>query len=429
MRLRWRLSLKVVGVACLLNIILLGAYYGIFVYRNMEADYVRLREDLSHRANAVAQELEAGADAEDAISAYAQNGVRITLSREDGTLLMDSLNGADMNPYTISVMAPVRLNDGLYFVETAQVTDAVEQGRNMINTLLWGELIILPVVLIVMGVFLYTGYIKPLEAIQAEIKEYRRGTPLQRQNRGDEFGELHNTFVDMTERIETERQMQNRIIASISHDIKTPLTSVMGYAEQLRKPNLSPERRARYIDTIYERSTDIRNLIDEFDVYLSSHLQSTLTYSTVTAKELCSSLKMDYEEELDMRGIGFITKTSCPDCAVKIDIGKMDRVFGNIIGNSVKHIPHNRGMVAVNISQREEGMCIAIADNGEGVAEENLVRIFDALYTSDESRSVAGLGLAISKELVEAHGGSICASNRSGGGLVVTIVLPIAEEG
>ena len=72
MRLRWRLSLKVVGVACLLNIILLGAYYGIFVYRNMEADYVRLREDLSHRANAVAQELEAGADAEDAISAYAQ---------------------------------------------------------------------------------------------------------------------------------------------------------------------------------------------------------------------------------------------------------------------------------------------------------------------------------------------------------------------
>ena len=142
----------------------------------------------------------------------------------------------------------------------------------------------------------------------------------------------------MTERLDQERQKQDRIIASISHDIKTPLTSVMGYTERLRRGGLSPERQERYIDTIYDRSLAIRDLIDEFDDYLSSHLQGSLRCQQVAVADLCRMVIVDNQEELDGMGIALRVEDHCPETLLWVDISKLRRVFGNIIGNSVKHM-------------------------------------------------------------------------------------------
>ena len=132
---------------------------------------------------------------------------------------------------------------------------------------------------------------------------------------------------------------------------------------------------------------------------------------------------VDNQEELDGMGIALRVEDHCPETLLWVDISKLRRVFGNIIGNSVKHMKGADRLIKVTVDQVPDGVRVAVSDNGVGVPEENLDRIFEALYTADESRSVAGLGLAICKEIIEAHKGRIWAENRPGGGLTVVFVL------
>ena len=101
MRLRWRLTLRVVGVSCLLNLVLLGAYYFIFVYRNTEADYELLRQSLRQTANNIAAELEEGASPKDLFAAYEQQGIRVMFENAEGKVLLDSHLSGDTNSYTV----------------------------------------------------------------------------------------------------------------------------------------------------------------------------------------------------------------------------------------------------------------------------------------------------------------------------------------
>ena len=101
----------------------------------------------------------------------------------------------------------------------------------------------------------------------------------------------------------------------------------------------------------------------------------------------------------------------------------MRRVFGNIIGNSVKNMKKDYKKIEINFKDDKENIFISIADNGCGVDDKDIKKIFEALYTSDKSRNVAGLGLSICKSVIEGHGGKIYAKNNSYGGLTIMIAL------
>lgn len=271
----------------------------------------------------------------------------------------------------------------------------------------------LPIILAVMMVIIYLLYIKPIEQLQKAITGYGKGSRLLRMERPDEIGNLHNAFVDMTERLDQERQKQDRIIASISHDIKTPLTSVMGYTERLRRGGLSPERQEPGISipsmiVLSLSATSSTSLTTIFPAIC----RGSLRCQQVAVADLCRMVIVDNQEELDGMGIALRVEDHCPETLLWVDISKLRRVFGNIIGNSVKHMKGADRLIKVTVDQVPDGVRVAVSDNGVGVPEENLDRIFEALYTSDESRSVAGLGLAICKEIIEAHKGRIWAENR-----------------
>ena len=104
-------------------------------------------------------------------------------------------------------------------------------------------------------------------------------------------------------------------------------------------------------------------------------------------------------------------------------MSKMRRVFGNIIGNSIKNMKKDYKKIEINFNNDKENILISIADNGCGVDDDKIDKIFEALYTSDKSRNVAGLGLSICKSIVKGHGGKIYAKNNSYGGLTIMIVL------
>jgi signal transduction histidine kinase len=261
--------------------------------------------------------------------------------------------------------------------------------------------------------------------LQKSMESYKDGIHPQNVIRKDEIGLLQNRFVMLTDAIEKEKQKQHLIIASISHDIKTPLTSVMGFTERLKKNMLPADKYEQYVDIIYNKSASINNLIEEFDEYLNLHTQSGLKQQRISVEKFCAILKSDYDVELRERGVAFSISVSCPNEILFVDISKLRRVFGNIISNSLKHFSLKEPSIAVFCSKQGDSVIFSVEDNGTGVSTEEMQQIFDPFYTSDKSRSVAGLGLSICKEIVEACGGKIWAENNESRGTTRKISLPV----
>ena len=285
------------------------------------------------------------------------------------------------------------------------------------------EIIIMGIILIFSMAIIYIKIIYPIQSLQNDIENYKYGIKPAKCKMHDEIGWLKNKFVELTEKLDEEKENQNRIIASISHDIKTPLTSIMGYSERLQNKLLPEERQKKYIEIMYSKSQDIKELIDEFDDYLSYNLESSLKKEKMKVKKLVNLIREEYEDELNQLNIDFTIKSKCDNCIVDIDLSKIRRVFGNAIGNSIKNMTSNKKEIKIYFDKIDDNIQVSIRDNGIGVDESELDKIFEALYTSDKSRVVAGLGLSICKSAIEGHGGEIWAENNCNGGLTVKFTL------
>ena len=239
--------------------------------------------------------------------------------------------------------------------------------------------------------------------------------------------QIQNAFVDMVDSLELEKENQNQIIASISHDIKTPLTSVIGYADRLKNSNLSDDKKQKYVDKIYNKALTMKSILEEFDDYQSCNIKETLKLERVTIKSILEYVKKDFEDDLLDKKIKLSIKTNCNEKSVNVDLVKLKRVFSNVITNSVTHFKGNEGIINVNITSQANLIRFEIADNGGGIADEkDLKRIFEPLYTSDPSRKISGLGLSICKQIISSLDGRIYAKNNSIGGLSIVFVLPKA---
>lgn len=270
---------------------------------------------------------------------------------------------------------------------------------------------------------IYTMMLKPYHEFYQLIEEYERGKKLSDHHFKGYIGKVYDRFVSLTHNLEHRQQNEQRIIASISHDIKTPLTSILGYAERIKNGNISEEKKLRYLDTVYEKALEIQELVDEFDEYLGYNMTKQANTEKVDMLSVQKSVETEYGTELELSGIGFEVINNAEKASIMIDKAKMRRVVGNIIGNSVKHMKTDDKRIVVEFNSDKEKVYISISDSGEGVPEEKLELIFEPLYTSDEGRKVAGLGLAICREIVESHGGSIYAKKSSLGGLEICIEL------
>ncbi len=291
------------------------------------------------------------------------------------------------------------------------------------------SLLLFNLLVLVVGAFLlFFLVIAPLIRLRKTMREYyQSGKPPQRTVRSDEIGRLQNTFAELTAIAEQKDQAQRRLIASISHDIKTPLTSVLGYSERLCSAELTPERREQYIGLIHEKALRIKAVVDEFDDYLDVGLHDPDPMPLMTAGELCRRLRQEYDEELRDAGVTFRVQCYTPKAQIICSWEQMRRLFGNLISNSISHAGADRLELVVQCRQEGDRLLLTFRDNGRGVPPELLGQIFEPLYTSDKGRKVSGLGLSICKSIVKAHGGSIHAENIPEGGLLIGMSLPCVE--
>lgn len=425
MSMRRKLSLIILG-AIVFNMLILFSYYSIFISDNFFGDFNPLQKKLDDETTIISESINLNSNYQDILNIHSKN--------ENLIFRLEDLNGKaiyesklqKINFFYINSVKPVNLFGGIYLLK---VTKPLAENDILklpsIKDIFYAELIIIFIILSFLSIVLYFRFVRPIEILQKAIAGYQGSYNIKRTRRFDEIGKLQNSFVQLAENLDEEKEKQNRIIASISHDIKTPLTSVMGYAERFKKGNLSSERAAKYVDTIYSKSLVIKDLIEEFDDYLSYNQKSALKKQEITVSELMKIILIDYEDELTNIDVKFKIENSCPNVTLKVDISKLRRVFGNIIGNSLKHFTDENKKIEISCRQEKHTVIFSVADNGTGVADELLSQIFEPMYTSDEGRSVAGLGLAICKEIISTHGGDICADHSSNGGLIVTFNLPI----
>lgn len=290
------------------------------------------------------------------------------------------------------------------------------------------EVVVLALMIVIFGVLMYLFYSRPLTKLCVSVNQYKKQR-IQRTIRPDEIGRLQNAFADMAAQLEEEKNVQNRMIASISHDIKTPLTSVLGYSESLMKKDVSKERLKQYLLVIYSGAKDIEEIIEEFDGYIEGRLQQGLKFKLVAVSFLEQMLVEEYADELKSSDISFTVSNACSqNASVSIDLARMRRVFANLIVNAVRHNADGVGLrIEIRLVYENGTMAAEVSDNGKGVTDVDFAHLFEPFYTTDKGRTVSGLGLSICRNIIEAHGGEITARSRNEGGLVFRFTLPAAE--
>lgn len=422
---------KKLGVAILLsfviNIIIVFAYYELRLYEKVEKELNIMQEILDDSVNYLATNIERFQSIENI-----ENWIKNIENHENLKIKIINSNGEEVYKYisetnsflNITSVDLVKTKYDVYMINLV-LPLKINQLKDipLVKDILKVEVIVIGMILIFLTAILYQKIVKPIIFLQKDIENYKFGIKPSKTYRCDEIGWLKNNFVELTEKLDEEKKNQNRIIASISHDIKTPLTSILGYSERLQSKGMLQERRDRYTQIIHSKAQVIKELIDEFDEYLFNNLDNGLNEENISVKRLSNIINEEYNYELKQLNIKFNINSNCDESILNIDMSKMRRVFGNIIENSIKHLKNNEKLIIVNFEDDKDKVKISISDNGCGVDIDDIDRIFEALYTSDKSRNVAGLGLSICKSIVQAHGGIIYAKNNEMGGLTIIINL------
>lgn len=224
-----------------------------------------------------------------------------------------------------------------------------------------------------------------------------------------------------------EQKRKKDLVAFLAHDLKTPLTSVVGYLTLLRdKPGLFPAERERYTAVALEKARRLESLLEEFfDISRMELHQDVDKWEKVQLTLLLEQITDEFYPLLEDKGLKLEAEIA-PGLAAMGDADKLARVFDNVLRNAVSYSHHGE-TIRLNAALEEGKVHIRIANRGLGIPEKELSNIFDRFYRLDAARSTrtggAGLGLAIAKEIVDDHGGSIAAES-TGEDTVFHIVLP-----
>lgn len=284
---------------------------------------------------------------------------------------------------------------------------------------------------------------KPMDALKNAVDEIARGNYHVKVDSvvDNEFGVLIHSFNEMARKLQESEKIQltyeeNRktLIANISHDLKTPIASIQGYMEAIVDGVVtSPEKIHRYLKIIHHNTVYINRLID--DLFLFSQLDMEkldFHYEVLPIRPYMNDLMTEFKLELEEKGIEFVyTDRTDREFFVHMDRKRMQQAIRNIIGNGAKHGAEKDLIIGVELFLQGNHICIRMQDNGPGIPQDKLSHVFDRFYRIDSERTKdlisTGLGLAIAKELVEAHKGKITVESRENEGACFTIMLPVVE--
>ncbi len=288
------------------------------------------------------------------------------------------------------------------------------------------------ILVLISGMFFVRSIVGPVKRLNAAARDIAEGNFNQRvevPNRYDELAELSESINYMTEEIDKTSRMKNDFISTVSHELRTPLTAIKGWAETLLSVNEGRD----------ETVTDgLKVIVSETD-HLYSLVEDLLDFSKIESGRMTLFLQqIDALAELDdavvamrdranRRGIEIVY--SAPEAAAPMnaDPDRIKQVFVNILDNAIKYTPEG-GRIAVTAELSAKTLGICFADNGCGIAEEDLPHVKEKFYKANISVKGSGIGLAVCEEIISLHKGSIQIESKLGEGTQVTVTLPLRAE-
>ncbi len=252
----------------------------------------------------------------------------------------------------------------------------------------------------------------------------------------DELSDLGKTFNEMADTIQKgvndlkiAQKERTDLIANISHDLRSPLTSIRGHLEtfMLKEKTLSDTEKREFLEIALKNVAWFQDLVAElFDLAKLESGQTEIQKETFLPAELLQDAVLKLKPMADRKMLKIAYHPSEPEMPVSADIGLFERAVTNILQNAITHTPEN-GIITIELEADDDSLLIRISDTGPGIPEQDLPHIFERFYRADKSRNRAdpgtGLGLAIAKEIIERHNGSISAANGAGSGAVFTVRL------
>ncbi len=290
---------------------------------------------------------------------------------------------------------------------------------------------------IVLSIVLANSIARPLRRLSAAAKntqnEAGEKINLARVNipdlsaRPDEIGDLSRSMRNMTDAL-LERIDENKTFAAdVSHELKNPLTSLRSAVETLGYVK-DDESRSALLEVIQHDVDRLDRLVT--DISNASRLEGELVRDTWESIELCAMLQglmKNFEARGGYPDVEYIFESSVKNCVIRGLSSRLDQVFSNLISNALSFVPKD-GWVKISITETPDYyVLVEVSDNGPGIPENNLADVFMRFYSErpvEQFGEHSGLGLAISKQIVEAHGGSISASNTVSDGALFSVKLP-----
>jgi two-component system OmpR family sensor kinase len=265
--------------------------------------------------------------------------------------------------------------------------------------------------------------------------------PQKSSHRADEIDRLGSTFTQMSARIEDQMAQLQRadatrreLIANVSHDLRTPLATLQGYIETLllKEDSLGPEERRSYLQTAIKHCDRLSKLVSELlELAKLDSSDIRVEREPFNLSELTHDVVQKFQLKAGEKQIALSTKSEKDLPFVNADIGLIERVLENLIENAIQNTPSG-GAVSLMLTPQNEDIVIQVSDTGCGIAAEELAHIFNRFYQLDKSRKSeqghSGLGLAITKKILELHDRSINVVSALGSGTTFSFQLPVQSS-
>jgi signal transduction histidine kinase len=214
----------------------------------------------------------------------------------------------------------------------------------------------------------------------------------------------------------------------VAHDLRTPLTTIAGYVEAFEDGTLepTPER----LKLLANEVSNLQHLVGDLRMLSQADAgELRLNLQPLSPAALIERAASAHQRRAEQRGVALTMAGSTNGATVLVDEARMARVFDNLVDNAVQHTPPG-GRIVLEVTSAPDAVVFTVRDSGAGIPPDDVPHVFDRFYRADKARGAdghSGLGLAIVRALVEAHGGTVRASSRLGEGTEMVAVLPVAR--
>lgn len=329
--------------------------------------------------------------------------------------------------------------DGVVYVVT-YLGNMVPKFKEVAVAMITILIIIFCLTSVVISFYMYWGFVRPIQSLKQGTTAIMEGNwdYKVQVDTDDELGDLCQSFNNMRDQLrqsmvkQIQAEEKNReLIANISHDLKTPITSIKGHVEGIMDGVAdSPEKMDKYIRIIYNKANEMDAMINELSLY--TKLNSNAIPYNFRKIPIDAYMQDCLEDMSELENVTVSYKNYCDKgTRVMVDPEQLRRVINNIITNSRKYNDKDTCTIDIHLKPVNDMVQLSFEDNGIGISEEALPNIFNRTYRADEARRSmggSGLGLSIAKKVIEEHGGTMWADSKLGVGTTIFFTLQMVQE-